>query len=286
MGDLKPKPGPRRWYFKHGGCTHAELVRFLQARTGTTIGINMKTGRARLLSRLRNLDRNNTFPHFLDLPTELRLRVYEHLLAPDKEFRDLPETEPPRTKGKIQTAVLRASKVIYSEAEPVLYKENRFGATLELFPGGPKARRYTSKLERPGGERVFEDHSGRKKWAWVLKCGPMRTISPMLHGFRRLTLQLDLGQTPNNREAQKASMMITRLCMLMCGDSKLKELIFSHHNNSSVAVTTLPQIFWPFILLRSDIVVRFKGVSGLAVSHHLEHQEMKSQRALLPPGTA
>jgi len=289
MGGPTDKSRPRQWYFKYGGCTHAELVQFLRDRTGTTIGISMKTGRARLLSRLRELDRKATFPRFMGLAPELRLRVFEHLLAPDKELRTLPETEPPRPKGKIQTAVLRTSKAIYSEAEPVLYKENRFQAVLEFFPGGPRSGGYKFNVKRPGCEKDFEDHSNRRRWAWVLKRGTMKTVSPMLLGIRRLTIKLDLGQTPDNSGAHNASMILTRLCMMMCGNSKMKELVFSTHSSdqsSSVAVSMLPQIFWPIILLPSNIVVRFEGVLGVAVSHQLEHQERESQRALLPPGTA
>jgi hypothetical protein len=280
---------PRRWHFKYGGCTHAELVRFLQDRTGTTVGINMKTGRKRLLSRLRQLDRNPTFPHFLDLSLELRLRVYEHLLAPDKELRELPGTQPlPPQKDQIQTAVLRTSKAIYSEAEPVLYKANHFDAVLAGVPGAPRPN-YTFQLERPGCVLPYSDDSDKKVWAWVFKPGMMRRISPMLSGIRRLTIKLDLGQTPDNTQAQYASAIITRLCMLMCGDIKMRELTFSLHSqdkNSSVTASMLPQIFWPTILLRSDIVVRFEGLSQVAGSQQVGNDGRDAERALLPPGTA
>jgi hypothetical protein len=279
---------PRRWYFKYGGCTHAELVRFLQDRTGTTVGINMKTSRARLLSRLRQLDRNPTFPHFLDLSLELRLRVYEHLLAPDKELRELSGTQTPLPKDQIQTAVLRTSKAIYNEAEPVLYKANHFDAVLTGVPGAPRPN-YTFQLERPGCVLPYSDDSDKKMWAWVFKPGMMRRISPMLSGIRRLTIKLDLGQTPDNTQAQYASAIITRLCMMMCGDTKMTELIFSLHSqdkNSSVTASMLPQIFWPIILLRSDIVVRFEGVSKVAGSQQLGNDGREAERALLPPGTA
>jgi hypothetical protein len=100
---------------------------------------------------------------------------------------------------------------------------------------------------------------------------------------------LDFGQTPDNAQAHHASAIIARLCMLMCGDTKMEELIFSvrsRNTNSSVATSMLPQIFWPIILLRSNIVVRFEGVSGIAGSQQPEHDERESQRELLPPGTA
>jgi hypothetical protein len=283
MESTKPN---RRWYFKYGRCTHTELVRFLQDRTGTTVGINMKTGKARLLARLRELDRNPTFPHFLDISLELRLRVYEHLLAPDKELRELsPDIQPTLPKGQIQTAVLRTSKAIYSEAEPVLYKANHFDAVLT---GAPRPN-YTFQLERPGCVVPYSDDSDKKMWAWVFKSGMMRRISPMLSGIRRLTIKLDLGQTPDNTQAQCASAIITRLCMLMCGDTKMEELIFSlrsQDKNSSVVASTLPQIFWPIILLRSDVAVRFEGVSEGPGSQQLEYDGREAERALLPPGTA
>ncbi|KAM0700125.1 hypothetical protein Q7P36_000337 [Cladosporium allicinum] len=278
------KPGPRRWYFKYGECTHAELVQFLQDRTGTTIGISMKTGRARLLSRLRELDRNPSFPHFLDLPLELRLRVHEHLLAPDKEFTELPQTRRPRPKGKIQTAVLRTSKAVYSEAELVLYKENRFPAVIDFAPPS------NFTINRSGSNEYFDDNSDYTRCGWVLKRKIMRPFAPMLQGLRSLTIHLALWQAPGNEHARDASRIITRLCMLMCsGPSKMKELIFSlrtRNASSSVAVSMLPQIFWPVILLRSDIVVRFEGVSGMLGPQQSEQDQRDSQRALLPPGTA
>jgi hypothetical protein len=279
------KPGPRRWYFKYGRCTHAELVRFLKDRTGTTF--DMKTNRARLLSRLRELDRNATFPQFMEPPPELRLRVYEHLLAPDKELREMPGAQPPCPKAKIQTAVLRTSKAIYHEAEPVLYKANRFDAVLECVARASKPTSYKLKVERPGSKIIFRDSSKSRGYDWVLRRSNMRSFSSMFRGIRRLTIKVYLGQTP--RDAHTASKLITRLCLLLCGDSKLEEMVFSLQRpdkSSSVAISTLPHIFWPTILLRSVVVVRFEGVAGVIVPQQPDNGRRESQRALLLPGTA
>jgi len=169
-----------------------------------------------------------------------------------------------------------------------LYKANHFDAVLAGVPGAPRPN-YTFQLERPGCVLPYSDDSDKKMWAWVFKPGMMRRISPMLSGIRRLTIKLDLGQTPDNTQAQYASAIITRLCMLMCGDIKMRELTFSLHSqdkNSSVTASMLPQIFWPTILLRSDIVVRFEGLSQVAGSQQVGNDGRDAERALLPPGTA
>jgi hypothetical protein len=173
------KPKTRRSFFKYGKCSHAELRRFLKDRTG--VDFDRKTNRVRLTSRLRELDQNATFTRFNDLPPELRLLVFEHLLAPDKELREMPETQPPRPKGKIQTAVLRTSRAIYNEAEPVLYKANRFEALLKFVPrAAPKvSNNCTLEIERPGCNTPFTQVRCKKMEGNVLERGIMRPFSPM-----------------------------------------------------------------------------------------------------------
>jgi hypothetical protein len=62
------------------------------------------------------------------LPTELRQEIYRYLL-PD---RPIPArfSRPLRSDGKVQTAILRASRQIYSEAVVILYQFFSFGISI------------------------------------------------------------------------------------------------------------------------------------------------------------
>lgn len=270
------RPKARRSFFKYGRCSHSELLRFLKDRTGVTF--DKKTNRAKLTSRLRELDRSNKFTRFSKLPPELRLRVYEHLLAPDEELTEHAGTQPPCSNGFIHTAVLRTSKDIYNEAKPVLYDKNRF----QLLLGSDHSHGYTLAVERPGRNVSYTDHSRDNYYSWVLHS---KVATPMFRGLKRLTIILDLGQAldfrrvPAHSSAEKASRIITRLCLFMCGDSRLKELTFSlapHNKSSEVPVSALPHVFWPVILLGSTVVVRFEGVSGILGSSQPEQSERES----------
>ena len=66
--------------------------------------------------------------HFMRLPTELRQEIYRYLL-PDQP---IPAwfTRPLRTSGRVQTAILRVSRQIYSEAVVILYQHFKFGISI------------------------------------------------------------------------------------------------------------------------------------------------------------
>jgi hypothetical protein len=280
------KPNARRLFLRYGKCSHAELRRFLKDRTG--VDFDRKTNRVRLTARLRELDRNMTFPLFNELPPELRLRVYDLLLAPDEELGEPTQTHPSDPRGVIHTALLRTSKAIYTEAKPVLYNGKRFKAALKFVQSGY----WKLEVECPGRNLRYTDASRDNVYTWVLHCKAMTSI---FRGLKRLTIKVDLGQSAGNANGWKACRIITRLCLFMCGDSTLEELTFSlvpHDGSSKVAVSMLPHIFWPTILLRSTVVVRFEGVSNILGFQQSEqslqpaHSERKFQRAMLPTGTA
>lgn len=276
----RAKPKARRSFFKYGKCSHAELRRFLKDRTG--LDFDRKTNRVKLTTRLRELARNATFTRFNDLPPELRLPVFEHLLAPDKEPRELPETQPPRPKGKIHTDVLRTSRAIYNEAEPVLCKTNSFEAVLKF---AEPDHHWKLEIECHGRNLPFTDASRDGTYTWVLHD---KTMTSMFRRLRRLTIKLDLGQSSGPEDTWKACRIIIRLCLFLCGDTKLEELIFSlpKDESSKVTVSMLPHMFWPLLLLRSTIAVRFEGVSDVLGSQQVGQPESseRDQRAL-PSGT-
>ena len=96
-------------------CSVADLCNFLLSRTTLTLATIRKLNKAKLISRLNKLDTHRAFRRFMDLPPELRLNVYEQLLSIHGE-----------ENGKHHSALLRVSKAIHSEAEPVLYCKNSF----------------------------------------------------------------------------------------------------------------------------------------------------------------
>ncbi|KAK3116792.1 hypothetical protein LTR53_002494 [Teratosphaeriaceae sp. CCFEE 6253] len=74
------------------------------------------------------MDRHQHSPLFTQLPPELRLRIYEHVV----EF-----TQPIKLRqhiaGSTDMAILRASKLLYREALPVLYDVNTISVTRNDF---------------------------------------------------------------------------------------------------------------------------------------------------------
>jgi hypothetical protein len=286
MPPVRAKRKPRRLFVRYGECSLAELRRFLKDRTG--VDFDRKTNRVKLTARLRELDRNRTFPLFNELPPEIRLRVYDLLLAPDEKLRKSTKTHPSGSSSVIHTALLRTSKAIYAEAKRVLYNGNRFKTVLKFGQSGF----WTLEVECPGRNLPFTDFNHDDTYSWVLHCKAMTSIS---RGLKRVTIKLDLGQSAGHANAWKACRIIARLCLFMCGDSALEELTFSlapHDGSPEVTVSMLPHIFWPTILLQSKVVVRFEGVSGILGSQQSEqsqqpeHSERESQRAMLPTGTA
>ncbi|OJD32266.1 uncharacterized protein BKCO1_3900065 [Diplodia corticola] len=61
----------------------------------------------------------------LDLPAELRLRIYEHALtAPDKAIRVYYSYEKNRINPALSLSLLRTCRQVYAEARDVLFQEN------------------------------------------------------------------------------------------------------------------------------------------------------------------
>ncbi len=69
---------------------------------------------------------------FLDIATEIRLKIYSELLVLSELIKfvaDFGSTLSPLFRSRrdgLYPAVLRLSKMVYSEASPLLYSNNRF----------------------------------------------------------------------------------------------------------------------------------------------------------------
>ncbi|KAK8062629.1 hypothetical protein PG997_014726 [Apiospora hydei] len=88
--------------------------------------------------------------NFLDLPVEIRLQIYAHLLITQVPIRSF------RTKA-LSSAILRTSKQILLEASPVLYCSNKFQLIHEVdkFHDGDRTWDYARAhhyLSRIGGQ--------------------------------------------------------------------------------------------------------------------------------------
>lgn len=164
-----------------------------------------KLNKAKLVARLKKLDIQRTFSRFMDLHPELRLHIYERLLFIDGQ-----------ESGKHHSAILRVSKVIHSEFEPVLYCKNSF--FLEFF----------MQADRPIGLTV----SGSWETQWdpfPYELGkpldvPLAMKVDMLFGLRQLTIRLSIFRgsyyEPNNSFA--------RICLALSSASNLKALIITN----------------------------------------------------------
>lgn len=186
-------------------CDVEELYGFIRSRTTLKAAAIRKLNKAKLVARLKKLDIQRTFSRFMDLHPELRLHIYERLLFIDGQ-----------ESGKHHSAILRVSKVIHSEFEPVLYCKNSF--FLEFF----------MQADRPIGLTV----SGSWETQWdpfPYELGkpldvPLAMKVDMLFGLRQLTIRLSIFRgsyyEPNNSFA--------RICLALSSASKLKALIITN----------------------------------------------------------
>lgn len=103
-------------------CHTNQLCQFVRQRTGN---LRRQTNRPNCLKKLKQLDREITF-RFLDLPPELRNRVYEELLHHNDEltkcggrfYRDVPRS------STAFPALLRTCQKIHNEARGILYAQS------------------------------------------------------------------------------------------------------------------------------------------------------------------
>lgn len=259
--------------------TAAELYKLVQDRIGATLSEkdNRKLqtySRRRLIKRLRKLDQERPFP-FMKLPPELRVSVYELLLVNTIEVDQRYSyawniiTEGSGYGNTLYPAVLRTSKQIYSEAMPVLYKQNKFNAKIVYHRRGDPSRRRSMfdgcnlMLVGPGGRHVYHQ---------IMWCNPVLNrlfehsrAMGMLRGMTHLSIKLDLVP-PEERSSQwyisQSCDALASLCLSLTGTSKMKELTIEViPEDLESSKVDLAHILWPLMLLRTGIVVRFKGLA-------------------------
>jgi hypothetical protein len=86
-------------------CDVGELYDFIKSRTALTAAAIRKLNKAEMVTHLKTLDTQRAFWRFMDLATELRLKIYQQVLLIDG-----------RESGKTHSALLRLSRLIHRES--------------------------------------------------------------------------------------------------------------------------------------------------------------------------
>jgi hypothetical protein len=280
MAHYKMLPATK-WSLDYERLTAAELRQLIHDRMGATLDQKetrtiRNCNRYQLINRLRKLDREGSFPRFMELPPELRVSVYEFLLV-DTTEQDGNEADPlMRSLGHhsstLHPAVLRTSKQVYSEAQPVLYQKNKFRATIvysdeEKYRWGPRPGCLLTVIQS-GSRAPFrqkESYFDRSPSLYLLF--KSRAIG-MLRSLTHLTLYLNLvtpGEEESDGYVPRTCNSIACLCLSLTGASKMKEQTINvevgHPQERSKV--DFARILWPLAFLRTDIEVRFEGIAEL-----------------------
>lgn len=132
----------KRGLFGYYTCSMKDLRQFLQQRDLQSVEYIATECEHPLITRLWLADKVHTFPHFFELPPELRTDIYEHVLCdPDKEgapVQRCPQSELPAMLRF--AALLRASTQLRKEAMPIYYR-------LTLFIFNPVCPNTSSRLK-------------------------------------------------------------------------------------------------------------------------------------------
>lgn len=248
----------------------------------------------KLTSGLRQMDRESTFTRFMELSPELRVTVYEYLLI-DSRTRDGDEAEEKEADWRtskedfqIHLAVLRTSKLIYSEAQPILYKKNKFGVKIGYsYPEARPAGNTECDLRilRPGHRFPFFQRAAESRHTPAIQHLFESPVSSMLCILEHLNIDLGLVTASGSvgNYTVKARQKIANLCLVLLDSSNLKALtskVNFESNNTSNA--NLAQIFWPLVLLQAGVNIRIEGIGAvLRIEALLRGEYREVQKASL-----
>lgn len=111
-----------KYALNYRACDRRELYNFILARRGP-VPIKVRKTEQVYIDVLREMDKKAKFSHFMDLPPELRLMIYGHVLAPEPVTG---EPIPIDTQDDPNLSILRVSKQVHTEALDVLYRNGTF----------------------------------------------------------------------------------------------------------------------------------------------------------------
>jgi hypothetical protein len=247
-------------------CDVGELYSFVKNRTVPTVVAAIQTlNKAEMVTHLKTLDTQRTFSCFMDLPPELRLDIYQRLLLIDG-----------KQDGKNHSALLRVSKLIHRESEPLLYCDNTFSVYVN---------HYTIKL-------VISESSATNWNTWErlpTLAAPIRV--DMLLGLKILTVRLGLthddviplpsGHGHFNVIVQNG---LANVCLVLSSASRFKRLNLTNilPQGNSWSDDKLLELLSPILLLPETVEVRLEGVS---LALHTALEDSRRNIHLLPNRT-
>ena len=266
-------------------CTPTELRTFIRNRSSLTSSNSAELEdflKPHLVARLGMLDKHSRF-RFLDLPPEIRLEVYRHILV----ARDC--SEPFEAADQIiETSLLRTCKLIYKEAEQVLYGENEFAANITFPSRGSFRTCSSSYVPYRKSWHYFEiSRAGRPKATYKSRYGIRTThmascsCFDVLRRIRHLTLYL-------HSDPYGAPKVLPALCTMLSGASKLDKLtiVLDDYWLPGLDMKQLAADFWSVALLRDDVELEFKAKipdvqAELAEGYETLHTSLEKYRDLL-----
>jgi hypothetical protein len=206
----------------------------------------------------------------MKLPPELRLRIYELLLVDTRErsgHGSITNWYNGRDRFRLHPALLGTSEQIYSEAQPVLYRKNKFEATIVAAEYG-RGTGCLLKIILPGFRSPYRQTMPTSRDAPFLASLFEHPVLNMLRSLIHMSIKLSLvtpGDHASNEYVPRARNAIACLCLSLASASKMKELTINidlgHPQERSKV--EFARILWPLVFLRTDIVVNFKGIAKL-----------------------
>jgi hypothetical protein len=184
--------------------------------------------------------------------------------------------------------VLRVSKQIYVEAEPILYKGNKFSARvayreLPVIRYDPRDlyKGCDFVVTQPGSRSSFHQTMYSARYTSSLGRLFQHPAMGMLRMLTHLTVDLS-GVTPGEHQSKtyvpKARNTISTLCLSLSGISKMKELSIDVESaNTERSNVELAQILWPLVLLRTIIALKFRGITAIPEVPALGQLELSLQ---------
>ena len=260
------------WSLDYKKYTAAELRGWIEARMSTTLSEKERQtirncNKYQLANRLHKLDLASTFPRFMELPTELRLSVYELLLVDTRERNSDGMVTNWNSGYRLHPAVLGTSKQIHSEARPILYRKNKFEATIEELEAAP----YSSckmRVVMPGVRIPYSQTMSSSRDTPFLDELFGDPVMGTLRSLTHMTINLSLAMQTSRQSEEyvpEARDAIACLCLSLAGASKMQELTINvdpgqpqERNKVDFA-----RIMWPLVFLRTDIVVKFEGIAEI-----------------------
>jgi hypothetical protein len=263
------------WSLDYESSTAAELRQLIYDRLSATLSAKEKRtirncNRYHLINRLRKLDHEGSFPRFMELPPELRVIVYEYLLV-DTRKEDAAGWFYHMGYGSsaLCPAVLRTSKQIYSEAQSILYKQNKYSVRTTYHMSRERQSRMrqiagcTLTVSRPG--RGYPFHHQIMSSGLLLRDLFTNRAMGMLRTLTHLTINLDLvapRELGGRGYATQAGNAITNLCLSLAGDSKIEVLTINvNPSDPERSNVDLARVLWPLIFLRTEIAIKFEGIA-------------------------